>query len=112
LNAVAECIKTSVQRSADLVARYGGEEFVIILPNTNSDGAFRVAERIRIAIFSLKLAHSRSDMDDYVTISSGVATIIPTMNGGNPQGLVKTADDALYASKEAGRNFVTVRDLG
>ncbi len=111
LKAVAECIKNSVHRSADMVARYGGEEFVIILPNTPSDGAFRVAETIRTNVSSMKLEHARSEVKGFVTLSLGVATIIPPMNEGNPEDLVKAADDALYASKDAGRNLVTVRDL-
>ncbi len=112
LKEVANCIQASVCRPGDMVARYGGEEFVVILPNTASDGAFQVAEKIRSSIASLKREHARSDVAEFVTISLGVATIIPPVNGGNPEGLVKTADDALYASKEAGRNRVTVRDLG
>ena len=111
LKAVAECIKNSVHRAADMVARYGGEEFVIILPNTVSDGAFRVAETIRTNVSAMKREHASSEVKGFVTLSLGVATIIPPMNGGNPEDLVKTADDALYAAKEAGRNLVTVRNL-
>ncbi len=111
LQAVADCIKNSVQRPADMVARYGGEEFVIILPDTPSDGAFKVAEKIRTNVSSLKREHAGSEVNDFVTLSLGVATIIPPMKGVHPDDLVKTADDALYASKDAGRNTVTVRDL-
>lgn len=111
LQAVADCIKSSVHRPADMVARYGGEEFVIILPNTTSDGAFKVAEKIRTNVSSLKQEHAGSEVNDFVTLSLGVATIIPPMKGVHPDDLVKTADDALYASKDAGRNIVTVRDL-
>jgi diguanylate cyclase (GGDEF)-like protein/PAS domain S-box-containing protein len=110
LKAVAGCIKSSVQRSGDMVARYGGEEFVVLLPNTPSDGAFRVAEKMRIAVSSMNHEHARSKVQNFVTISLGVATLVPPMNGDNPEDLVKLADDALYASKKAGRNLVTVRD--
>ena len=104
-------VKKSVKRSTDLVARYGGEEFVIILPNTTSKGAYSVAEKIRTNISSLKREHAGSEVNDFVTLSLGVATIIPPMKGVHADDLVKTADDALYASKDAGRNIVTVRDL-
>lgn len=94
-----------------MVARYGGEEFVIILPNTISDGAFKAAEKIRTNVSSLKREHTGSEVNDFVTLSLGVATIILSMKGGHPDDLVKAADDALYASKDSGRNIVTVRDL-
>ena len=112
LKAVAECIKSSVHRSTDIVARYGGEEFVVLLPNTPSDGAFRVAEKMRTNVASMNREHTRSKVQNYVTISLGVATLVPPMDGGNPEKLVKMADDALYASKDAGRNLVMVKKPG
>lgn len=111
LQAVAECIKNNVHRAADMVARYGGEEFVILLPNTPSDGAFHIAEKVRASVSSLEREHVCSEVKDFVTISLGIATIIPPKRGKSSAVLVKAADDALYASKEAGRNCVTVRDL-
>ena len=111
LKAVAGCIKSSIHRSSDMVARYGGEEFVALLPNTPSEGALRVAERMRTAVSSMNHEHARSEVQNCVTISLGVATLVPPVNGGNPEDLVKLADDALYASKEAGRNLVTVKDF-
>jgi diguanylate cyclase (GGDEF)-like protein/PAS domain S-box-containing protein len=111
LKAVAGCIKSSVHRSSDMVARYGGEEFVALLPNTPSEGAFRVAEKMRTAVSSMNREHARSEVQNFVTISLGVATLVPPVKKGNPEDLVKLADDALYASKKAGRNLVTVKDL-
>jgi diguanylate cyclase (GGDEF)-like protein/PAS domain S-box-containing protein len=111
LKAVADCIKNNVHRTADMVARYGGEEFVILLPNTPSDGAFHIAEKVRTSVSAMKREHVGSEVKGFVTISLGIATIIPPKSGGSPAVLVTAADDALYASKEAGRNCVTVRDL-
>jgi len=103
LKAVAGCIKRSVQRSGDLVARYGGEEFGILLPNTDARGAFRVAEDIREAVCEMKLEHARSDVSRWVTICLGVAAAVPSgQNGG--ERLLKAADEALYTSKNRGRN--------
>lgn len=111
LKAVADCIKNCVRRAADMVARYGGEEFVILLPNTPSDGAFHIAEKVRASVSSMEREHIGSEVNGFVTISLGIATIIPPKRGTSSAVLVKAADDALYASKEAGRNCVTVRDL-
>ncbi len=112
LKAVAKCMKRSIFRPADFAARYGGEEFILILPDTTSKGAHHLAEMIRTTIVSMKREHIRSDANDFVTLSFGVATMVPPMEGGNAEDLVKAADDALYASKNAGRNLVTTRDLG
>jgi diguanylate cyclase (GGDEF)-like protein/PAS domain S-box-containing protein len=108
LKAVAKCIKSAVQRPGDLVARYGGEEFGILLPNTDSGGAFQLAEKIRTAICSIKLEHARSAVSDSVTICLGVATVVPSMECDEAEKLLKAADQALYASKMNGRNRVTM----
>ena len=100
---VAQCIKKIVKRPADLVARFGGEEFAIILSDTNCLGAEKVAKEICQAIEALKISHCCSDCSDYVTLSLGVATTIPTSLI-SPQNLIHTADKALYEAKEAGRN--------
>ena len=110
LKTVAESIKNCVLRPADLAARYGGEEFVIILPDTPSKGAFHVAETIRDAVLSMKMEHAGSEVNDFVSLSLGVATLIPPKDGGKAEELVKIADEALYVSKNAGRNMVTVSD--
>ena len=108
LQAVAECIKDCLQRPGDLAARYGGEEFVAILPNTPSDGALYVAETMRKAVFAMDRPHADSKIADVVTLSLGIATIIPPPEGGDAKNLVAAADAALYQSKADGRNRVTV----
>ena len=103
LKTIASALTVSCHRSADLVARYGGEEFAAILPGTTVSGALTVAERIRADIAALKLPHPGNDNVGCVSISLGVATVVPdrTLEMGE---LVEAADRALYAAKRAGRN--------
>ncbi|MBE9227758.1 diguanylate cyclase [Phormidium sp. LEGE 05292] len=100
---IAQAAQKVVYRPADLVARYGGEEFVVILPNTNQEGAILVAERIRCAIRDLSIPHSESAVSDRVTISLGVASLIPVAKK-SLEILVETADRALYMAKNQGRD--------
>ncbi|MCW8858055.1 MAG: diguanylate cyclase [Kangiella sp.] len=103
LKAVARTLEASLHRPADLAARYGGEEFALILPNTDRDGAFRVAEAAREAIRQLNI--QRDDLDGYdrVTISLGLAIAIPDGEH-EPDELINAADRQLYRAKEAGRD--------
>ena len=90
-------------RHGDVAARYGGEEIGILLPDTGPEGAMAVAEKIRLAIAGLKIAHAGGP-DGIVTISVGVASFIPQQGRDYPGVLLETADKALYAAKAAGRN--------
>ncbi len=83
-------------RSTDLIGRYGGEEFVIILPRTDADTALQIAERVRSRIEA-----SRGGTQPKVTVSLGVAT---TQGDDTGHVILKRADVALYAAKDAGRN--------
>lgn len=103
LRAVAGAIKKNATRPADLVARYGGEEFVVVLPNTPSHGACSVAELMRKAVKNLHISHETSPVSDVVTLSLGIATILPDKDS-DPMDLIKAADSALYEAKEQGRN--------
>jgi len=105
LQKIAKTIKQNVKRSADLVARYGGEEFAIILPNTSDKDSEKVVELIRTAIEKLYINHSASRVSKYVTMSMGVASIIPTKIE-SPQYLIAKADEALYHAKEKGRDRI------
>ena len=91
----------SVLRQSDLAGRYGGDEFLVVLPNTDSDGAMETAERLRLETSSVERAPGRQ----IITMSLGVATIRDTDK--EPSNLLKRADSALYASKEGGRNRST-----
>lgn len=107
LKEVAASINQCLHRPGDLVARYGGEEFGVLLPNTHFEGALHLAEIIRRAVCEMKRKHKGSEVNDSVTLSLGVATIIPSADKHKPEELLKSADQALYASKGAGRNRVT-----
>ena len=109
LQQVAMAIQQTVQRSGDLVARYGGEEFVIVLSNTDAEGAANLAERVKRTIAALKIPHSTSDVSSYVTISMGVCSMVPTLTV-LPESLVSCADKSLYLAKHYGRNCI-VSDL-
>lgn len=88
----------NASREGDSVSRYGGEEFAIILPSTDLQASQEVAERFRRAIADAKWPHSP------VTASFGIATL---MQGDTPAELIRRADEALYASKQNGKDRVT-----
>ncbi|MBN9050936.1 MAG: diguanylate cyclase [Rhizobiales bacterium] len=113
LAALGDCIASVTQRSSDCSARYGGEEFAVILPGVGADETLCVAEAIRSKIGALReLQQGRPDR--LPTVSIGAATLVPQA-GLTPRDLIKAADAALYAAKEAGRDRVMVaaipRDL-
>jgi len=110
LRAIAKAIQRNVKRPSDVVARYGGEEFVVILPNTSGLGAAHVAEIIRQSVQELEIVHSNSLAGKYVTLSLGVASIIPAAHF-KPQTLIEAADKALYEAKKGGRNQFVLKDI-
>ena len=109
LQKVASAIGAAVNRPGDLVARYGGEEFAIILPNTHLSGASYLAEKVRSQIENLQIQAAPNAPCHYVSISAGVATMIPEASR-LPVQLVADADHLLYKAKEQGRDRV-VSDL-
>ena len=109
LREVAGAIADGLFHSDDLAARYGGEEFAVILPRTSTDNAARVAERIRQAVMDLRRPHATSPLG-VVTVSVGVAAAFPVASG-DPEAVIKAADEALYISKGEGRNRTTLLDV-
>ena len=108
LQRVAACINSGFSRAHDLVARYGGEEFICLLPDTSPDGAAAKANRLQHSVRSMAIAHTTSDVQDkVVTISLGVATVIPKDKMVFSE-LILSADRMLYLAKEAGRGQVKV----
>lgn len=100
---VAQVLKQSAKRPADLVARYGGEEFAVLLPQTDAAGAIQVAKAIQAALHSLALEHRYSPVGPYVTVSMGLSSVVPSNDLSIDQ-WVYQADQALYAAKAQGRN--------
>jgi diguanylate cyclase (GGDEF)-like protein len=97
----------SVLRAEDIVARYGGEEFIILLPNTNPEGALTAAEKLRVTVQDRNFLCESGDIRLSVTISIGV-TIYNGETELSPDRLIEQADGALYSAKEGGRNRVVV----
>jgi|JI7StandDraft_1071085.scaffolds.fasta_scaffold00217_11 diguanylate cyclase (GGDEF)-like protein/PAS domain S-box-containing protein len=108
LKQIAQVLTTVIHRPADLIARYGGEEFAIILPHTNIDGALHIAGTVLRRIQNLKIPHSQSLIKPYVTVSIGVASIIPTLEL-LPQDLIHAADQSLYLAKKSGRDRISIK---
>jgi diguanylate cyclase (GGDEF)-like protein len=104
LQTVASVIKSELKRPMDMIARWGGEEFAVIMPNTDFDGAEKVAEDIRLAVESYTIP-SEEGLPTTVTVSIGISCIIPdtssTMNR-----FFSVVDKALYTAKGTGRNRV------
>ncbi|MBN2618961.1 MAG: diguanylate cyclase [Spirochaetales bacterium] len=109
LKRVASALKTTLKRQCDIVARYGGEEFIAVLPDTDSEGASQVATRMLHAVDLLEMTHSSSPTAPNVTVSLGVATVIPVKNS-LPEFLIKAVDKALYKAKNSGRNRLVIAD--
>jgi diguanylate cyclase (GGDEF)-like protein len=106
---VAQAMEETLNRPADLVARYGGEEFIALLVDTAIDGARMLAERMRSRVEGLHVEHRASGAGPYLTVSLGVASVVPRP-AVRPEDLVDLADRALYAAKEGGRNRVVAAD--
>jgi diguanylate cyclase (GGDEF)-like protein len=104
LQEVAKAIQQAATRPQDLVARYGGEEFVVVLPETDLDGALTVAETIQMNIQRLQIRHAASLTKDYITLSIGIA-VTPS---DSLETLLARADHALYQAKAQGRNQIVI----
>jgi diguanylate cyclase (GGDEF)-like protein len=101
LKALADCLVRNFPRKSDMVARYGGEEFAVVLPDTSTANAVRLAERTRMAIADLPIAHG--DHTIGITISMGVSQL---GRHESVQGWLERTDQALYQAKTQGRDRV------
>lgn len=102
---IAQALAKTAMRKTDLVARYGGEEFVCVLPGTSLENALIVAEKLRQSVLALQIPHHHFTAGSVVTISLGVAAMIPEKSAQYKQ-LIMAADAALYQAKESGRNKI------
>lgn len=102
---VATALKKGIHRAGDIAARYGGEEFILLLPMSGIREAAKIADDLRQHIESLKIPHMHNIPDAIVTVSMGVATLMPHADT-FPNDLIALADKALYKAKEAGKNRV------
>lgn len=102
---IAGVLSACVKRSSDTVARYGGDEFAIILPYMKKEDALKLVEQMRKMVEELAITHGYSSISDYVTISLGVNTVIPS-NGSSIEEFIRDADKALYKAKEYRNNIV------
>lgn len=103
LKIVAKVLKNTIKRPLDTVGRYGGEEFMIILPETDEDGAKLVATKILSNIKKEKVKHAPSISREVLTLSIGIASAVPTKEI-NKEDLIECADKKLYKAKDAGRD--------
>jgi diguanylate cyclase (GGDEF)-like protein len=107
LRETGDAMRRAAGRPQDMVARYGGEEFAILLPQVNAQGAERVARKLLEELQQLAIAHAASPTAWRLTVSMGIAAIVPG-DSQDATTLVQAADAQLYAAKEAGRNCYRV----
>jgi len=120
LRAVAQALAGTTRSAGDLVARYGGEEFIVLLPQTSPVDALLVAQRMRLAVLELGIAHKESLALPQVTVSIGIGNFVPACDEQEPESwirhevkspgpviLIDAADKALYVAKASGRNQVS-----
>nr|WP_320145211.1 diguanylate cyclase [uncultured Anaeromusa sp.] len=107
LKKIARVIQEKCFRPGDVVARYGGEEFACLLPDTDENGAKYVAEILRQEVANLQIVHDGSSVNEYITISVGLITQLPTAQDTIKE-MIRRADFALYQAKKNGRNRIAV----
>jgi len=109
LKQVAQALDHKAKRSTDLLARYQGDQFACLLPLTEAKGAFVMANKLRDCIISLNMPHGYSAVADHVTISQGIATLLPYPHS-EPTKLIVSAEKALEQAKLEGRNQISFLD--
>jgi diguanylate cyclase (GGDEF)-like protein len=106
LAAVARCLRDAL-RAQDFLGRYGGEEFLVLLPATDMAGAVRLAEHLRQCVQQMALPWEEQELR--VTVSIGVHAQVPA-DVALASAMIETADQAMYAAKQAGRNRVQAQE--
>jgi two-component system cell cycle response regulator len=111
LKSFAQSLASSIRKEVDWVGRYGGEEFLIVLPETDLDGAVVLAERIRETVHAKAIKISGQEI--HITASFGVTGFSPTTwkHAATPEAMLQEADNRLYQAKDEGRDRVIVGHL-
>lgn len=104
---VAEVLSSCARRSSDIITRYGGDEFALILPHMDRERALLLAEEMSRMVSELRIPHAGSLVSDYITISIGANTLIPSKDS-RIEDLLKNADKALYESKMVRNRIVII----
>ena len=107
LKQIAATVEACLGRPGDLAARFGGEEFAVVLPGTPLGGIRTLAEKIRSQVEALQVPHANSSTGQYVTISIGGASVVPSAESPMTS-LIEAADLALYKAKRDGKNLVVL----
>jgi len=110
LRSVAEAVAGTLSRAEDFVARYGGEEFAVVLPHADAKGAQMIADKIITRIKALDIPHEKNEVASCISVSIGVTTG-NVQHGQDYDDYLKRADEALYMSKNNGRNRYTYIDF-
>lgn len=105
LKTVANQIRAVMKRAGDFIARYGGEEFAAVLPETIIEKAAVQGRKIQEGIADLQIPHTASKISDHITVSVGIASMLPGKDAQEDE-LIASADKALYRAKKEGRNRV------
>lgn len=104
LRLISDVLTGALRRAGDLAARYGGEEFVLLLPNTDREGALNVAQGIQQTLAQKAIPHGSSPLSPYITLSIGVVALVPESGDESP--LFTEVDRLLYRAKQQGRNRI------
>jgi len=110
LKDISNILSKTITREDDFVARYGGEEFVVVLPNTDENGAKLIAEKLLKNVRDAKIPHKENTPAPIVTVSIG-GTTGSVIHSQTESDYVKCADIALYKSKQNGRNRYTFEEF-
>ncbi|MGD2117978.1 MAG: GGDEF domain-containing protein, partial [Chromatiales bacterium] len=106
LQQIADIMQQCLQRPGDLVARLDGGKFVAILQNTDSEGAWLVAEQFRSMLEEANIEHQPSSLGCCITLSAGCASVLPSEDENAAAELLQQAEDLLQQAKQGGRNQV------
>ncbi|OAA84926.1 GGDEF domain-containing protein [Clostridium ljungdahlii] len=106
LRQVSRVLSSSARRSSDIVARYGGEEFAVVLTYMKKESVLEFAEQLRKKVEQLAIPHRYSSISNYITISLGICTVIPSDMLSIEQ-FIKNADEALYEAKKCRNKVVS-----